>query len=129
MIQMAGVGLMVEVVAHELARASESALQAIEGLRGKDLPAEIRARLETLRAEMKSVSKRLRVLDQLSVSGRQRAEIFDLNELVGDLAEGHAAQFLRHGIAMRIKKPKSAVRVRLVKGMIGMHHINTTGGA
>jgi len=118
MIQMAGVGLMVEVIAHELARASESALQALEGLRGKDVPAEIRARLETLRAEMKTVSKRLRVLDQLSVSGRQRAEIFDLSELVGDLEEGHAAQFRRHGIILNIKRPKNPARIKLVKGMV-----------
>ncbi len=118
MIQMAGVGLMVEVVAHELARASESALQALEGLRGRDLPAEVRSRLETLRAEMKTVSKRLRVLDQLSVSGRQRSEVFDLAELLDDLEEGHTAQFRRHGIVMDVRKPKGPLRVKLVKGMV-----------
>lgn len=118
MVQMAGVGLMVEVVAHELARASESALRALEGLRGSELPVEVRARVETLRAEMKSVSKRLRVLDQLSVSGRQRAEVFDLGELFDDLKEGHAAQFSRHGIQMKVKKPSAPVRVKLVKGMV-----------
>lgn len=118
MIQMAGVGLMVEVVAHELARASESALQALEGLRGRDLPAEVRSRLETLRAEMKTVSKRLRVLDQLSVSGRQRSEVFDLGQLLDDLEEGHAAQFQRHKIVMDIRKPKAPRRLKLVKGMV-----------
>ncbi|MDQ0333049.1 signal transduction histidine kinase [Mesorhizobium sp. YL-MeA3-2017] len=118
MIQMAGVGLMVEVVAHELARATEGALQALEALKGRDLPSEIRARLETLRSEMKSVSKRLRVLDQLSVSGRQRSEVFDLAELFDDIQEGHVAQFKRHNVVLKIKKPKSPVRVRLVKGMV-----------
>lgn len=38
MIEMAGVGLMVEVVAHELARASENALQNLEALRGEPSP-------------------------------------------------------------------------------------------
>ncbi len=118
MIQMAGVGLMVEVVAHELARASESALQALEGLGGRDLPAEVRSRLETLRAEMKTVSKRLRVLDQLSVSGRQRSEVFDLGELLEDLNEGHAAQFRRHKIVIDVRKPKRPLRVKMVKGMV-----------
>jgi signal transduction histidine kinase len=118
MVQMAGVGLMVEVVAHELARAAESALEALEGLCGKDVPAGIRAKLETLQAEMKSVSKRLRVLDQLSVSGRQRSELFDLAELVEDTKEGHVAQFQRHHITMRVDKPKAAVRVKVVKGMV-----------
>jgi signal transduction histidine kinase len=118
MVQMAGVGLMVEVVAHELARASESALEALESLRGANMPREVTSRLETLRAEMKSVSKRLRVLDQLSVSGRQRSEVFDLGELVTDIQEGHAAQFRRHRIVMKVRKASGSLRIKTVKGMI-----------
>jgi signal transduction histidine kinase len=118
MIQMAGVGLMVEVVAHELARASESALEAIESLRGKEMPVSVRSKLDTLRSEMKSVSKRLRVLDQLSISGRQRSEVFDVGELIEELKEGHAAQFRRHNIAVQVKAPNPPIRVRAVKGML-----------
>lgn len=118
MLQMAGVGLMVEVIAHELARASESALVSIERLRGSELPGEVRAKLETLRAEMKTVSKRLRVLDELSVPGRQRAETFDLVQLLHDLIEGHEAQFARHNITTEFVGQSSPVRVRLVKGMV-----------
>lgn len=118
MIQMAGVGLLVEMIAHELARATEGALASLEGLRGKDLPQEVKARIDTLRAEIKSVSKRLRVLDEASVPGRQRAETFDLLQLIEDLKEGHAAQFKRHGIEIRVKAPKGPLRVKLVKGML-----------
>ncbi|MBU1691423.1 MAG: ATP-binding protein [Gammaproteobacteria bacterium] len=118
MIQMAGVGLMVEVVAHELARASESALEAIEALRGKEMPPEMRSKLDTLRSEMKSVSKRLSVLDQLSVSGRQRSEAFDLGELIEELKTGHAAQFRRHNINFNFKPSSAPIRIRVVKGML-----------
>lgn len=118
MLQMAGVGLMVEVIAHELARASEGALDALDRLRGKDLPQEVRARLETLRSEMKSVSKRLRVLDDMSVSGRQRSEVFDLVALLEDVRDGHAAQFVRHNITVELDVPDRPVRVKLVKGMV-----------
>lgn len=118
MIQMAGVGLLVEVVAHELARSSENALQALETLRGKEMPAEVQARLDTLRAEMKSVSKRLRVLDPLSVSGRQRSEAFDLAQLLEDLREGHAAQFRRHNMIFHVERPGGPLRIRAVKGMV-----------
>lgn len=117
MVQMAGVGLLVEMVAHELARSTESALSAIEGLRGKELPLDVRSRLETLKAEIKSISKRLRVLDEASVPGRQRAESFDLVRLVEELKDGHATQFIRHKIEMKIKGPK-ALQVKLVKGMV-----------
>src|SRR3546814_6329283 len=51
MIEMAGVGLMVEVVAHELARASENALKALASLKGKDVPERLRAHFATLQAE------------------------------------------------------------------------------
>jgi signal transduction histidine kinase len=118
MVQMAGIGLLVEMVAHELARSTESALEALESLRDKDMPQEVKSRIETLRAEMKSVSKRLRVLDEASVSGRQRSEVFDLAQLVEDLKEGHAPQFARHKIEMKIIRPKGPLRVRLVKGMV-----------
>jgi signal transduction histidine kinase len=118
MVQMAGLGLLVEMVAHELARSTESALASLEGLRGKDLPQEVQARIDTLRAEIKSVSKRLRVLDEASVQGRQKSETFDLVRLVEDLKEGHGPQFARHSIDMRIKGPKGPLRVKLVKGMV-----------
>jgi signal transduction histidine kinase len=118
LVHMAGVGLMVEVVAHELARSSEHALSALETIRTSDLSSVVRARLETLKAEMKSVNKRLRVLDPLSVSGRQRSELFDLKELLDDLREGHDAQFKRHRIQFNVTAPSGAIRIRAVKGMV-----------
>jgi signal transduction histidine kinase len=118
MVDMAGVGLMVEVVAHELARSSENALRVLDALKRKDVPEQLRAQFNTLRSEMKSVSKRLRVLDPLSVSGRQRAEVFSLDELIQDTIEAHEAQFSRHKIALAFERPSRPVRVRAVKGMI-----------
>ncbi len=118
MVEMAGVGLMVEVVAHELARASENALKALAGLKGKDVPERLRGHFNTLQAEMKSVSKRVRVLDPLSVSGRQRTELFALDDLVRDAVDAHEAQFLRHKISVVQDLPSRPVNVRAVKGMI-----------
>lgn len=118
MIEMAGVGLMIEVVAHELARASENAIENLEALRGKNVPEEVRAKLESLRAQMKSLGKRVRVLDPLSVSGRQRVETFDLKGLIRDTLEAHEAQFARHKIQMELDMPDEPVRIRAVKGMV-----------
>lgn len=118
MIDMAGVGLMVEVVAHELARASENALKALDHLRSKDVPDSLRAHFNTLKAELKSISKRVRILDPMSVSGRQRTEAFALDELIRDTVEAHDAQFNRHNIRVLPDLPDRPVRVRAVKGMI-----------
>lgn len=118
MVEMAGVGLMVEVVAHELARASENALVALADLKGDDVPARLRAQFNTLRAEMKSVSKRVRVLDPLSVSGRQRAEVFAFDQAIKDAIDAHDAQFLRHKIKVDFDLPDRPLRVRAVKGMM-----------
>lgn len=118
MIEMAGVGLMIEVVAHELARASENALENLEALRGKEIPEEIKVKLDSLRAQMKSLGKRIRVLDPLSVSGRQRVESFDLRELILNTLEAHEAQFSRHKINVKLSLPDAGVNVRSVKGMV-----------
>jgi signal transduction histidine kinase len=118
MIQMAGVGLLVEVVAHELARSTENALATLEALRAEQVPDQVAGLLESLRAEMRTLNKRIRVLDPLSVSGRQRKEVFDVGDLLDDILSGHAAQFERHGVELRITKPDHGLRIRTVKGMI-----------
>ncbi|MDX1429360.1 MAG: HAMP domain-containing sensor histidine kinase [Rhodothermales bacterium] len=114
----AGVGLLVEVVAHELARSTENALAALEALRGKEVPDQISGLLNSLRSEMTSVSKRVRVLDPLSVSGRQRKEMFNLGSLIEDILSGHELQFKRHDVKLKVNLPDHAVRIRAVKGMI-----------
>lgn len=118
MIEMAGVGLMVEVVAHELARASEMALENLDRLQKKGVPEGVKALLESLRVQMKSLSKRVRILDPLSVSGRQRQEVFDLVVLIRETLEAHDAQFARHCITVDTDLPKRPVMVKAVKGMI-----------
>ena len=118
MVDMAGVGLMVEVVAHELARSSENALKALEHLKGTDVPERLRGHLNTLKAEMKSLNKRIRILDPMSVSGRQRKETFDLAQLLRDTIDAHQAQFHRHCITPVLELGPGPLRIRAVKGMI-----------
>jgi len=118
MIEMAGVGLMVEVVAHELARASENAISNLNDLKSSIVPDSVQKKLESLRSQMKSLSKRIKVLDPLSVSGRQRKENFSLNELIKETIEAHAAQFDRHQIQVKLDLEDDPIRVNAVKGMI-----------
>lgn len=118
LIQLAGVGLMLEVVAHELARATEHAMGVLAETESGGLPDNLAATLRTLRREMQTMNKRLRVLDPLSVSARQRKETFDLVELIRDSVAGHSAQFERHHVVVDIvaRRPGS-LSVTGVRGM------------
>ena len=118
LLAMAGIGLMVEVVAHELTRSAEDALDVLNSLKRKNVPEDIRRRLESLRASMTSISKRLRILDPLSVTGRQRKERFNLDELVNEILGAHEAQFKRHQVALKILLPDRSLQVSAVKGMV-----------
>jgi signal transduction histidine kinase len=115
LLQLAGIGLMLEVVAHELARSTETAMKSLATAQTEDLPVAVASTLKVLRTEMQSMNKRLRVLDPLSVSARQRRETFDLVDLIAETFSGRAAQFQRHRINARIQGAKSVV-VNGVKG-------------
>ena len=115
---MAGIGLLVEIVAHELARTSEHALDRIRELRSTTQSADVVVGLDGLAASMKSIHKRLRILDPLSVSGRQAPEKFSLTQLICDTLEDHESQFDRHGITLKFKKPEDRFVLKTVKGYV-----------
>ena len=119
MIHLAGIGLMLEVVAHELARSTEHTMTILDSADAEQLPSDIASLFSTLRDEMKAMHKRLRVLDPLSISARQRKETFDFVALVRDVFEGHSAQFKRHRIKAEIKvqSGRKTVQVHAVRGM------------
>lgn len=118
LIDMAGIGLMVEVVAHELARSSENTLKTLAGLQTADVPDHVRSQLKTLQSQMKTLSKRIRILDPLSVSGRQTREIFDMAETIKEVLDAHKSQFHRHGVTVDPQLGDRPVRVRAVRGMV-----------
>ncbi|MFG6554404.1 ATP-binding protein [Sulfitobacter sp. 1A16808] len=118
LLDMAGVGLMVEVVAHELARSSENALNVLGSLKDADVSDEVRSQLSTLQAALKSLGKRIRILDPMSVSGRQTKETFDLKKVVGEVLEAHQSQFDRENIRVLRDDDMGPVRVTAVRGMV-----------
>ena len=115
---MAGVGLLVEIVAHELARTSEHALDRIREIQSTATSDEVVMGLDGLAASMKSIHKRLRILDPLSVSGRQAPETFSLTQLISETLVDHESQFLRHGITLSYDPPRNRFRIKTVKGYV-----------
>jgi signal transduction histidine kinase len=119
MVQLAGIGLMLEIVAHELARSTEHTIQVLNNAKPELVSQELSALFKSLRDEMITMNKRLRVLDPLSVSGRQRRETFDLCELVQEVIAGRAAQFKRHNVRVSLKTSPASSKV-MVTGVRGM---------
>ncbi|MFU2315832.1 sensor histidine kinase [Rahnella sp. PCH160] len=119
MTELAGIGLMSEIIAHELARTAENALDTLNDLKNKEVSVDIRKGLEVLRGEMNSLSKRLRVLDPISIAGRQRSENLDLIEVIEDILDLHKPQFIRHKIDVQIiEKPNHKIMMPIVKGIL-----------
>ncbi|MGH1356121.1 MAG: sensor histidine kinase [Thalassovita sp.] len=118
LLDMAGVGLMVEVVAHELARSSENALNVLGTLRKADVSEDVKSQISTLQSALKSLGKRIRILDPMSVSGRQTKETFELKKVVDEVLEAHQSQFEREHIKIFRNDDSSPVNVRAVKGMV-----------
>ena len=119
MVELAGIGLMVEVVAHELARATKYTLDLLRSSGSMKLPPAVRSLFENLEAQLVSIERRLRVLDPLSVSGRQKKTEFDLVQTIKDSFESRADGLRAGGVAWTVRaKEGKAVRVKAVKGMV-----------
>lgn len=119
MIQLAGVGLMLEIVAHELARSTEHTIDVLNKAPKGLVSSELSSLFRSLRDEMTTMNKRLRVLDPLSVSGRQKRETFDLHDLVREIFTAHTAQFRRHHVTVSVQLAKESKKV-MVSGVRGM---------
>lgn len=121
LLNLAGVGLTVEILAHELNRATETALLTLADLPLLDLNDATVKSLNGLSAQLKTLQKRLSVLDPLSTSGRNRKEKVELAKLVKDVLESHAEHFEREGIQAVFRvlpAPSSRLVLTVVRGMI-----------
>lgn len=122
LVHLAGLGLMVEILAHELNRATQHAMGILDELSESELPASAEPTLATLRSQLKTLNTRLRVLDPLATSGRQRKEPFDIVRAISEIVESRDAQFRRHGVKCEIRSPGGGAprpwQVRMVPGML-----------
>ncbi len=123
LLNLAGLGLMVEIVAHELNRATRHTLKTLADRDSLIFDEEdIGSIFDTLETQLKTLQKRLRILDPMSTSGRQVKEKFDLISLIKEILLSHEAQFIRHNIKYSIDTiPRSTNKgfsVKMVKGMI-----------
>ncbi|MBB6510912.1 signal transduction histidine kinase [Rhizobium soli] len=118
-IHLAGVGLMVEVLAHELWRATASSLRTITAARSALDPSSITRSLAVLDAQMRTLQKRLKTLDPLSTNARQVKENFDVVEWVRTVVTTFTEQARRENIRYVVTSipPNGRLPIEAVKGM------------
>lgn len=97
---LAGVGMMVELLAHELARTTQDALDILADKKTAGDP----KKLQALAAVLKTLNKRIRVIDVLSIPGRQRKEVHSVPSLVSEVRDFYETKFQRHQIQFAIKE-------------------------
>ncbi len=121
LVGLAGTGLLVELVAHELNRATTNALTMVSNAVDDPTLAPARSILTILGAQLRTVRTRLTVLDDMSTSGRQVKVSFDFVDWVRNILENHDPQFERHYIRVAFRTvPEGAgqMPVRMVRGMV-----------
>lgn len=116
--ELAGVGLMSEIIAHELARTSENALSTLSKINKAENISDIKHGLSALRDEMRTLSKRISILDPIVSTKRQRFENVNLNMIVHDVIELHKTKFQRHGIKYQIHSDNDKTFAKAIRGMI-----------
>lgn len=121
LVHLAGIGLMVEVVGHELNRATEYSLRALADAKQSGNVQQFELSIDSLHSQLKTIQKRLRVLDPLATAGRQVKEEFDIISWTKQIVESRLEQFKRHSIQWEflvVPESRRTLTVRAVKGMI-----------
>lgn len=122
LVLLAGTGLLIEIIAHELHRATSQALALVVKATSDPSLAPARTTLGALGAQLRTLRTRLSVLDEVSVSGRQVKSTFDIINWIRDIITNHEAQFKRHNIEVElIVRPSSGpkeLKVKMVRGMV-----------
>ena len=119
---LAGIGLSVSSVAHELRQATQNAVDTVDLLRRKRGTADLSTALSPLGAQLKTLLTRLKVLDPLVASGRQVKTPTELVEWVTRGVEAARPAFDRDNVILECSVIRRAagdkLEVRIVQGMI-----------
>jgi len=119
LMNLAGLGLMVEILAHELNRSVVHSIRGLGSAISASEDGRLTSLLESAEAQLRSLQKRISVLDRLSTSGRQRSETFNPAETVQEVFDGRSEQFETVGITAKVETSpaKGSLQIKMVKGM------------
>lgn len=118
LVYLAGVGLMVEFILHELDRATFGTLRTLKELDAAALEGSARAALGVLTDQLETLNKRVANLEGLGTVRRQTKADFEPVELVARAVAAREGEMRRHGIVVDGGFGKAGRwKVKAVRGM------------
>lgn len=122
LLELANIGLVVEIVVHELARLTERTGELLAQLEDGTRRVDVVAVIDNLRKQIVATNKRIRTVDAMSPSGRNRKETYDVVAQTRTIVDSFTARMVRHGIKARVtvdgEDPNREFGVYMVRGLV-----------
>jgi len=124
LLELANIGLVVEIVVHELTRLTQRTGDLLIDLKkSSTTDARLMALVDNLQTQIKATNKRISTVDVMSPSGRNRREQYDVVAQVKTVVSGFEARFKRHQIECKVLVDGTEARDQrflayLVRGLI-----------
>lgn len=124
LLELANIGLVVEIVVHELTRLTQSTGDLLLNLRNASAAdGPLVGLIDNLQSQIKATNKRISSVDVLSPSGRNRREQFNVVAQLKTVVSGFEARFQRHSVKCNVlvdgaPATTQVFEVRLVRGLI-----------
>ena len=123
-LELAGLGMVVDKVVHELARLTEQTTINLLKLEKQGHNQDSSHLIKVIREQIKVTNKRIRTVDSLSPSGRNRKEVFDLTKVVTAVIDGFSGRLNRHNAEILFtiddQSTKHAFSVEMVLGLVAL---------
>jgi signal transduction histidine kinase len=122
-IELANLGQMADIIAHELSRITENTAELLIRLNNtENNPSQVEHIIKELKKQIDATNKRIKSIDILSPASKQTNEEFDICAQLNTIIEGYQPKFKRHNIEATLyvdgEKNYLPIHVRMVRGLV-----------
>ncbi|MFX6541991.1 sensor histidine kinase [Acinetobacter baumannii] len=122
-LELANLGQMADIIAHELSRITENTSSLLTRLHDEEnTPEQIELIIKELKKQIDATNKRIKSIDILSPASTQENEEFDITAQLNTIIEGYQPKFRRHDISAFLsvdgKESRVPVKVTMVRGLV-----------
>ncbi|ENX33074.1 hypothetical protein F889_03006 [Acinetobacter colistiniresistens] len=122
-LELANLGQMADIIAHELSRITENTSSLLSRLHDEEnTPEQVELIIKELKKQIDATNKRIRSIDILSPASTQEDEEFDITAQLNTIIEGYQPKFRRHDITAFLsvdgEDSRVPVKVTMVRGLV-----------